>query len=1835
MSLAVPDSNVAAPGLQYAALRAHAEALQHGASGAGASGAGARGACASGAGASGAGASDRVHSNQGGAAPGLQYAALRAHAEALPHGASGAVASVADPRCGATAVLMGRLGVILVLLLSSISFDALRGVRIGEARRPGPAPRHSLDSEEWTEFLEEDDEYPVAAGAQAQWDSDAAAIADIVAEATLRQAQSLREAEPFIFSKSFRGERSGYVFKLGQLGLGYYLDVGPESSHCLHLETVSPPQLAYLVPPAADSMHRVHLSLDVLVPADPEAAKAGKQPRPRGRQRRRKRATRCRGQPGQWTEGPHPEFKAADDSFRKLGFWAVDSLNGNVSSTAVEFLNSSAADFFCGQELRDIGPATRATERAAKKAKWSLAVGQADPTTAGSTSAGVAVGARANLGFSEAQATRPLPQFASRIKVGWAGSYCRGGIHLLSVYLHHSEGRSKRNMDLLQEAARLIASLEGPWVMAGDLNMLPAELQASGFLNLVKGELKTSGAATCGDKEYDYFIVDRRLAPLVVAVGQIVDAGTSPHTPVRLILRGRPRQHLVRQLVAPTALGAALPPGCLSEGDDLSWLEIACEGDAEQFGVEYLDSAYSRWVGAVEDKIADIADLDAKQRAKFCVRQAGTRFVMRTAIGRPGSSQPRTSAVTVAWKTIACWMLTFVQALANPANQHLAAKATRTKWHLANHQWRHLGTGIHQEAVRQWCRAVPPAALASKASVAWLRATALAISRKTAEHDRRRAQASWESWLVEGPARGIRRQHALTRVDSGWIPSVVAEVDDVDPAEQGETEIEEWLQLEAAGGAAAPLCGQAEVDSEASKWMTEWASHLPRPSLPWPSHISVADLPTLTVEVASKAARSFPDATGLGWDKLHPKSVLRCGDEAILAFIRMLILAEVLGHWPQLVGLVIICLLPKDDGGRRPIGLLPMPIRWWMRMRLDVVRTWQTQHERPFFYAGKLKGATVAAWKQAACAELAATSDMFHYAAVLLDLVKCFERVPLDWLVRQGKRYSYPMAILRLCVAAYRIGRAIGVDGIFSAIILATRGIVAGSVTATTELRALLIEFLDETVSIYKSIDLTVYVDDSGIESIGSMASVTREVIGATRHITNALVEIGMEWSKTKNGCCASSKQLADGIVQALHGLNVNSNQRQKSLGGALGAGKVRNAKVARKRLKAFRTRRQRFRVLRRAVGAARTDLVLRTGGIAGLVYGQANTGVSDSFLLDQRRAVAAAPVLAGSGDLDISLMFIDGGPRGRADPMYEAHAAPIGMWAEAIWHQWLPVAALNALFTHAVATLTKTKRIWSSVKGPAAAYVASAWRLGWTTGSWNTASDDMGRSLAFTRDAPRFVRDAVYDSARRWRWRRIEHRLPALQCHISGVGAFMTPIFRLMSGKPRTGWGPEQKGGLRSLVSGRQWPQCRLSKAKLSKARSPNCRLCVAYGFCCDDTDDPKFTGTLVHRYWTCPVSRKFREEQVPRWLLNEVTSKLAANGGLSCKDHLLFTRALVSSPAAMVPPPPQQETFNWVVRPREWRNAQTVYVDASRLDAGYQLCGLCPRQGWAFAVADDEGRLVAAAHGRPPGWIDSIHGAELWALLMSALNTDPFLPILGDCLSVVEGARRGAAWAQAPQRKLARAWLPLAAALDDATRRVEWMPAHTSTSNIGVRLKGDGQPITEVDRSMNDYVDMRAKEVAEADRMPIAARRAVISSACKLTAVATWLGVCTSAVNRWPRPDGDSANGTLRDCEPATRHSFRRAKERKQVVATRARLSAACKAKQRKVPRCRKDTPWRTEPAPLPRNLGRPPRASVPVARSGRGKKRPVDTAEQLPLCSRWVAVKARLLTRLSVGQ
>ena len=84
---------------------------------------------------------------------------------------------------------------------------------------------------------------------------------------------------------------------------------------------------------------------------------------------------------------------------------------------------------------------------------------------------------------------------------------------------------------------------------------------------------------------------------------------------------------------------------------------------------------------------------------------------------------------------------------------------------------------------------------------------------------------------------------------------------------------------------------------------------------------------------------------------------------AVLALVRIFIIIEALGQWPDTIGLVVVSSIPKTDGGRRPIGLLPSLVRLWMRIRLDVAKAWQLANERDFFYAGPLKDASVATRK--------------------------------------------------------------------------------------------------------------------------------------------------------------------------------------------------------------------------------------------------------------------------------------------------------------------------------------------------------------------------------------------------------------------------------------------------------------------------------------------------------------------------------------------------------------------------------------------------------------------------------------------------------------------------------------------------------------------------------------------------------------------------------------------------------------------------------------------------------------------------------------------------------
>ena len=127
--------------------------------------------------------------------------------------------------------------------------------------------------------------------------------------------------------------------------------------------------------------------------------------------------------------------------------------------------------------------------------------------------------------------------------------------------------------------------------------------------------------------------------------------------------------------------------------------------------------------------------------------------------------------------------------------------------------------------------------------------------------------------------------------------------------------------------------------------------------------------------------------------------------------------------------MVIIVLLPKNGGGFRPIGLFPMIARLWMRSRTFLARGWEAANALPCVFGGPGMGAQRAAWVSAFTAE-AARLDNNDFIQAFYDLTKAFDTVQWGLLITAAIKHGYPLLLLRLSVAAYRLKRTVCIDGV-------------------------------------------------------------------------------------------------------------------------------------------------------------------------------------------------------------------------------------------------------------------------------------------------------------------------------------------------------------------------------------------------------------------------------------------------------------------------------------------------------------------------------------------------------------------------------------------------------------------------------------------------------------------------------------------------------------------------------------------------------------------------------------------------------------------------------------
>ena len=143
-------------------------------------------------------------------------------------------------------------------------------------------------------------------------------------------------------------------------------------------------------------------------------------------------------------------------------------------------------------------------------------------------------------------------------------------------------------------------------------------------------------------------------------------------------------------------------------------------------------------------------------------------------------------------------------------------------------------------------------------------------------------------------------------------------------------------------------------------------------------------------------------------------------------------------------------------------------------------------------------------------AELAETLGIsIEYAAALLDLVKAFDRVPHWLLVREARALGYPLPILRLSLATYRLKRVVRINQVGSKTILADRGIAAGSGFATTEMRLVFIRILDKALLQHPSVNSTLFVDDLAADIIAPEKHVVAELGGFIEIVADFIHKTG------------------------------------------------------------------------------------------------------------------------------------------------------------------------------------------------------------------------------------------------------------------------------------------------------------------------------------------------------------------------------------------------------------------------------------------------------------------------------------------------------------------------------------------------------------------------------------------------------------------------------------------------------------------------------------------------------------------------------------------------------
>ena len=205
--------------------------------------------------------------------------------------------------------------------------------------------------------------------------------------------------------------------------------------------------------------------------------------------------------------------------------------------------------------------------------------------------------------------------------------------------------------------------------------------------------------------------------------------------------------------------------------------------------------------------------------------------------------------------------------------------------------------------------------------------------------------------------------------------------------------------------------------------------------------MSVSALQETIRRMASNSACG-PDGWRAGELKALPEAMLE-------RLVVMLTVVESSGRWPEALATGFISLIPKGEGAApeklRPISVMSVVYRAWAATRLRELVAWQEQWIPDELHGFRPVHSAEDVWWPLALKVERALLEGSGLCGVSLDYSKCFDRIPMDIVLKLAAHVGMASAIVRAVRAMYaQLWRRFRFAGNLGTPFQATNGILQG-----------------------------------------------------------------------------------------------------------------------------------------------------------------------------------------------------------------------------------------------------------------------------------------------------------------------------------------------------------------------------------------------------------------------------------------------------------------------------------------------------------------------------------------------------------------------------------------------------------------------------------------------------------------------------------------------------------------------------------------------------------------------------------------------------------------------